>query len=1062
MSIGRFQAGLAQATQELTMAAANFNFDFTLMKFEAPAEYKSIVREAETGPIHVTARKLGALFEGACPETPNLIKAYGQRASEISKEVSESDPGGSGHFGNWIRSEFGGIDATSIWAAATSSKAALPVHLLACIIARMWTDSEATSLWAEIVIERKKEILSAFEEGAEVPFALASAAQQEITREHLSQWDSSARAWLQTADKSRQRQYKQFLLIIENLSIAVHRNKDVINAWTSALTATEGLISGRPHAVRDGSVLLGISAWHIFPDILVFAGPPTGNIPIAMGDSLVRQGGVLSLGISDPDYREVEGVYWSLSLSHHMHYGEAVKRTRRLDVDGSRLTLDEFFLVCIGSLLRNWSIPTTELLKLLNNHYAPERKKFDCDWWQVIEKSRRAFAVGDKEAKLAVSLGRRRPAFLPAVFSTGRKPLFGLLDISNILFLLADPEGKIKFLRRLATRVPGLNNTNSIILCFDKRPVEGTGVQFSTAFPSMDGDGQPPIRTSRVNQYHRWIQIPDQFRDVYDEAIRKAKDECQIEGDENTDPRRSLHGLVDSIDFPMVDPDEPKQSVELDGSTWGQDFETARDGDQDGLLDARRKFTAMKDEAERKYVEQCADYLTQCERELKAETIEYLGSDQQVDAFEQERYFESHSNEYPAVVPISNDPWSYNSHLDIITSAGQSQDTYEAFFGQNSKREAFQKESLCRHEHAVVYAKHIETSPTEPDITLDDILWCFEYDFIDPTRLNEVLEKEPALGFLQVLAAINEIGRATISCSIVDGVLDPPIFSKGFKDDEWARASLHLSINQASAIALIGYFETGNNFITNMKNVHNIIGLNGGDSIFVRTAILNDPEMTYPEYSFTRILGNIGKSGFSILTSPSNLMVRKLDPAAWRIESSAFDGVPLDQFSNTSLHLSLTDWEVPLVQFQSVGQRNADVNVIEAVISVRDAGKWVADVDICRALVSKQLERQSHSNSGSNGCTHVSQEHSGEGRPLVSERDGELLSIETWDQVLDDTEGPAVVRCYDNHIARLAIISMLCQHSKAAGRPVVICHKTTCWKCHAKRNRQTRDVTYIY
>lgn len=75
-------------------------------------------------------------------------------------------------------------------------------------------------------------------------------------------------------------------------------------------------------------------------------------------------------------------------------------------------------------------------------------------------------------------------------------------------------------------------------------------------------------------------------------------------------------------------------------------------------------------------------------------------------------------------------------------------------------------------------------------------------------------------------------------------------------------------------------------------------------------------------------------------------MVRKLYPGAWRVESTVFDGVPLDHFFRTSLHLGFTDWQAPLVQFQSMGQRDADVNIIESVVSIRDAGKWVADVDI--------------------------------------------------------------------------------------------------------------------
>ncbi|KAI0876675.1 hypothetical protein GGS24DRAFT_498650 [Hypoxylon argillaceum] len=185
LGFGRLQAILGQMTQVLTVTAANFNFDFTLVKVEASPKYRDMatvlspahVREAEIGPVHTTARKL----------------------------------------------EYGGIDATSIWAAATSSKAALPVNLLAYIIARTWLPAEATSLWTEVIAERKHEILTGVEQGDWLHPGISYAVQQEITREQLAKWDSSTRAWLQSADISvRQSEYKQFLLIAQNGNVAIH------------------------------------------------------------------------------------------------------------------------------------------------------------------------------------------------------------------------------------------------------------------------------------------------------------------------------------------------------------------------------------------------------------------------------------------------------------------------------------------------------------------------------------------------------------------------------------------------------------------------------------------------------------------------------------------------------------------------------------------------------------------------------------------------------------------------------------------------------------------------
>lgn len=41
-ALGKIQAALASATNEVTVAAANLNFDFSLVKCEAPAEYKPL------------------------------------------------------------------------------------------------------------------------------------------------------------------------------------------------------------------------------------------------------------------------------------------------------------------------------------------------------------------------------------------------------------------------------------------------------------------------------------------------------------------------------------------------------------------------------------------------------------------------------------------------------------------------------------------------------------------------------------------------------------------------------------------------------------------------------------------------------------------------------------------------------------------------------------------------------------------------------------------------------------------------------------------------------------
>lgn len=203
MAIGRLQASLAAVTNEVTVAAAIINFDFTLIRCEAPKEFQALGQnlsrkrkdDAETGTIHITARRLGALFDGVCPSTPKLVKAYGTRVSEISE--ASNTKAGSNQAKNTIFAAHAGVDGASIWAAATSSTSAIHVQLLACLLARMWTGPEATSTWVELVKERKQAIASEFEDGGSVPFSMATAAAQaDMPRSQLVEWDASARAWL--------------------------------------------------------------------------------------------------------------------------------------------------------------------------------------------------------------------------------------------------------------------------------------------------------------------------------------------------------------------------------------------------------------------------------------------------------------------------------------------------------------------------------------------------------------------------------------------------------------------------------------------------------------------------------------------------------------------------------------------------------------------------------------------------------------------------------------------------------------------------------------------------
>jgi hypothetical protein len=191
-SIGKLNNSFLSALNETTLPLANINFDFSLLKIEAPTEYSPLGKAlaprrreaAEYGPKHQTARKLGALFEQALPKTPRLLLAYGKRASEImqSPDINPSGKETHGPFADFV-----GADGSSIWAAATSGASSITVHLLASLLARAFDGPKATSVWTELIIGRQREIERSLESSQSSlgDLAAANAARLQYSREEL-------------------------------------------------------------------------------------------------------------------------------------------------------------------------------------------------------------------------------------------------------------------------------------------------------------------------------------------------------------------------------------------------------------------------------------------------------------------------------------------------------------------------------------------------------------------------------------------------------------------------------------------------------------------------------------------------------------------------------------------------------------------------------------------------------------------------------------------------------------------------------------------------------------
>ncbi|KIM99785.1 hypothetical protein OIDMADRAFT_125594, partial [Oidiodendron maius Zn] len=357
-AVSKLQAAFVSASQETTLALANLNADFSLVKIEPRIEYRDIGGAlsnhrrvaGEAGSIHVTARRLGSLFQSIVPDVSNLLAAYGKRATELSKSP-DANPTGTRDHGPF--QEYVGVDGSSLWAAATSGDAALAMHLLACMLATHWQAPEAIAIWVELVTERKRQLESTTASG-NINLQDAVALQLVISREHLEEWDTSARAWLKAtcSDPLVNERQLRVLQILKGLKLAVLGPTDVYrsvtDAWKLAMETFDKIIGGASYSIYDGAVLVALASWYLYPDLVVLTNEKR---EIHQHDALLQAGGIVTIGATLPDLEGPPGVRWLLSLSHLKYYGPPVTVSQSTESDEGRLTFDDFVVVSLGAIV---------------------------------------------------------------------------------------------------------------------------------------------------------------------------------------------------------------------------------------------------------------------------------------------------------------------------------------------------------------------------------------------------------------------------------------------------------------------------------------------------------------------------------------------------------------------------------------------------------------------------------------------------------------------------------------------------------------------------------------
>lgn len=390
------------------------------------------------------------------------------------------------------------------------------------MLARLWEGSEATSIWVEIVAERKQEILATFGSTGNIDIAAHQATLDDLERYRLAEWDASARAWLRTADLRNARQQTQLELVIRNFQIPVNSKpvlyESVLQAWKVALTGMENLLQGSPQQVQSGELLLGLAAWHLYPDMVVLS---NSTKSIEQKDPLFG-GGVLTFGLSGNTLSMESGVHWSLPLAYLRYYGDPVIRTRAMTEDGSRLSADDLSKAVLGCVLEGWgsdgedTLAASKFILDLSEKVSealstdPQRSQaileHHCSPLATLAKAASELLSsqgGERRRSLQlIRLGRRSADFLGPTCSG-----FGLLRSGFYLSVQSSPNEKISALRRL---VKDLNvESEDIFIKYSRRlPETGEEVwECATALPiPRRSVKRTANRAEKIAEGHcRWI-----------------------------------------------------------------------------------------------------------------------------------------------------------------------------------------------------------------------------------------------------------------------------------------------------------------------------------------------------------------------------------------------------------------------------------------------------------------------------------------------------------------------------------------------------------------------------
>ena len=812
------------------------------------------------------------------------------------------------------------------------------------------------------------------------------------------------------------------MLIVDNVGLPVRSHPElyesVMDVWINAMTVVEKLVAGVAQSMNDPSVLMGLSAWHIYPD-MVFTGHETINV--TQSDPLVRRGGLVTIGMQTTDLPNNRGISWTMPLAQLEYYGKANIVKKTIGEQSIRVSFDGVIQVAMGSIISSWGDAAHNIddvcrfFKAVKDSLERSVPGRVTSWYgshEIFGEQATAYLQAKTQEKKymqrLITLGRRQFSTFMAP-EPNLPPAYGLCSIET-LFSFIGLEEQIRIVREIASKYDIGRDLQGGVISYQHQLC----AEYATIFPQTLSNG--------AKIHCRWITSLTTTTNAISE---------------DTMP------LVHFLDVPAID-------------TWPLDDTLAFDSE----ATVERAIDIMNSTGEL-----CGFLLESTVRQYK-EGGPRRGSYQAKIRWHERtgrlnwKYLETVALDYHHCGTM---------RLDQILSAFQvaeriKQNEHISFHPLNATPglAIYQPEGCSNATNLQVpldyLTQHIDAGRL--DEKLASYLRLYRVKNLEEPSYRPSFEEDQSHRRLSsqshALIALHKASKIYESLSNAD--VDLSVAQSPLSSAKWARIEGQAGsvVSRPDILACIAMFETGHVDL-DPDDFRDVIAISSGNKLYVSELLLSDPCTPFADTGVRCLIGNIGRPGMALLLSPTNPLLLEPTLDTWAMANHVdFDDKTENNFASTSLHVSLTGYHQVVNITANHGRRDKEVFYSEAVVSAHENGKWVGDIDVLglhrkrdkifssylSGTVDAIRKTKGHRNTIlPDTCSHTQKQR--EDRSSL----GVCTSIDCWAEFLDVPPNPAVIRAKGNWIARLALAAAMWSRNDSA----VIVSSDLCWSCILKR-----------